>query len=985
MKNLFHINSIYHTAAKNSKGLGSSEKGTDVNALKQEAIAIIEKLKNGKNPVNSIQADARFMSIQKELDSLGKGGSNSAIKALYEIVLLLGSLDVSPTSEPVEDWLKVEELSINTNSDPYKLLMKLNQVASRKIPIVINDFRNFRTAPYANCADSATREWVSNYTNTKMRHTEGYLLSLDALEGEKIWFYAEDFFSANAPIVYEYYSHDPSKLAAINNFLLQRFNLYTNRSKSSGGYDPILLRRYLQDQQDGPLKGVPWHMSVYSENGKNHLFAEKLLADFTERLDQEDPQAMCVLMARMRIKLYPRVKEYFLARQKSTGEESGNFEQEKQVSRELLGENLTRSESLHEKATKEVIEKGIVVGDSLLSDGPDSISYKFNEVFTKYKNGLQGMVDITNQQTHPMRYAQLVAHNVDFQDAAAQAQEKINTWKQIYKYEKDMRTQGKNYNNRWGVSNVDIIFSRASVYSRRDSDRGDTKGNASVFIFSGKNKIVNIKIYIKPSDNTVSIVKRDFNGRAIGSAIAAKTWAVDSIAVSFSWASLDKNGLTGNTATGFLIRDASKGDNQISVNNASVFKPNDQVFIASSQSVESRNVDEAVYEADLFVSKIIDNQNILLKSPLRFNWDMTRNPFVRLKSDKSEKISEHISEIGDDCLKDGMTVSKNMENTANFPSGPFSTLSSSYLEGKDREDISLAASIVREELAANFHLLKQLSAGFKGSKPASESMNKLQKNNPEEYASYVSLVNAIVEYLKRKLRYFQEKSGLTDEAIECYVSIGNPSLQASTKKLNDAIADPSNADDKNRLEVSLKQLTMAKDLFDAVLIGAKDSSFKGKPGAMDVIKWFETSVRALIENETLGEKFKTLIYQNRQLYEMIQNQSAMIMKKELEAIDDFHVLDFAATIMRGSNASAEKRACEIEKQRLMEDMRKYVASNPDIAFVQSQMFSACVYDEKENKQADCEDCYKKTSSLSSGIYESIDQWLRHIARKTYLE
>ena len=49
------------------------------------------------------------------------------------------------------------------------------------------------------------------------------------------------------------------------------------------------------------------------------------------------------------------------------------------------------------------------------------------------------------------------------------------------------------------------------------------------------------------------------------------------------------------------------------------------------------------------------------------------------------------------------------------------------------------------------------------------------------------------------------------------------------------------------------------------------------------------------------------------------------------------------------------------------------------------MFSACVYDEKENKQADCEDCYKKTSSLSSGIYESIDQWLRHIARKTYLE
>jgi hypothetical protein len=856
-------------------------------------------------------------------------------------------------------------------------------VASRKIPKVIYDFKNFITAPYANCVDSATREWVSNYANTKMRHSEGYLLSLDSLEGEKTWFYAEDFFSANAPIVYEYYAHDPSKLAAINNFLLQRFNLYTNRSKSSGGYDPILLRRYLQDQPDGPLKGVPWHMSVYSENGKNHLFAEKLLADFTERLDQEDPQAMCVLMARMRIKLYPRVKEYILERMKSTGEESGNFEQEKQVSRELLKENLTRSESFHEKATKEVIEKGIVVGDSLLSDGPDSISYKFNEVFTKYKNGLQAMVDITNQQTHPMRYAQLVAHNVDFQDAAAQAQEKINTWKQIYKYEKNMRTESGKYSNRWGVSNIDIIFSRASVYTKRDSGRGDTKGDAFVFMFSGKNKIVNIKIYIKPSDNTVSIVKRDLNGRAIGSATTAKTWAVDSIDVGFSWASLDKNGLTGDTSTGFLIRDASKGDSQISVNNASVFKPNQQVFIASSQSVESGNTDETAYESDLYVEKVIDNQNILLKSPLRFNWDMTRNPFVRLKSDRSEKIAEHISEIGDDCLKQNVSVSDNIVNTANLPSGPFSTLSSSYLEGKDREDISLAASIVREELAANFHLLKQLSAGFKGSKGASESMNKLQKKNPAEYASYVSLVNSMVDYLKRKLVWFQEKSGLTDEAIECYASIGNPSLQASIKKLNDAIADPSNANDKNRLEVSLKQLTGAKDLFDAVLIGAKDSSFKGKPGAMDIIKWFETSVRALIENETLGEKFKTLINQNRELYEMIQSQSARIMKKELEKIDDFHVLDFAATIMRGSNASAEKNACTVEKENFEPYMLRSLESDPNVKILYKAMFGGCKGD--KNKQADCEDCYKKTSSLSSGIYESIDQWLRHIARKTYLD
>jgi hypothetical protein len=307
-------------------------------------------------------------------------------------------------------------------------------------------------------------------------------------------------------------------------------------------------------------------------------------------------------------------------------------------------------------------------------------------------------IDITNQQTHPMRYAQLVAHNADFQDAAAQAQKKINTWKYNYKYEKNMRTQNGQYDNRWRASNVDIMFNRAFSSGYIDNQ------NRLRFMFSGKNKIVNIKILLKPSDN---IVKHDSNGRVMRKT-EPRTWTVDSIDVDFSWASLGKNGLTGNTATAFLIRDASKGDSQISVNNASVFKPNDQVFIASSQSVGSENVDEAVYEADLYVEKIIDNQNILLKSPLRFNWDMTRNPFVRLKSDKSEKIPEYISEVGGDCLEDQITVSKNIKNTANLPSGPFTTLSSSYLEDKDREDISLAASIVREELAENFHLLKPL-------------------------------------------------------------------------------------------------------------------------------------------------------------------------------------------------------------------------------------------------------------------------------------
>ena len=976
MKNLFHINSIYHTAAKNSKGLGSSEKGINVNALKQEASAIIKQHLNEKKPVNSIQADPRFTAIQ---ELLAMDGSDDANDALDKILTKLTSHYVDPTSEPVEDWRKATELSINVNSDPYKLLTRLNQVASEKISIVINDFRNFNTAPYVNCADPGTRNWALSYANTKARHQDEYYKALGDLEGRKLWFVAEDFFSANAPVVYTYYAHDPSKLAAINNYMLQRFNLYANRSTSSGGYDAEKLRKSLQGAVDGPLKAAPWHLNRYFENGKEHLFAEKLLADFTERLAQEDPQAMCALMARMRIYLHGHedVKKLFTKEPESTDGGLADFDEKARFRKDEAKENLSLSESLHGRATKEVAKTGIVVGDNLLSDGPDSISYEFNKVFTEYNEGLQGMLNLTNQQAHPIKYAQLVAHNADFQDAAAQAQEKINTWKYNYKYEKNMRTQNGQYDNRWRASNVDIMFNRAFSSGYIDDQ------NRLRFMFSGKNKIVNIKIYLKPS---ASIVKHDSNGRVIRNT-KPRTWTVDLIDVSFSWASLDKNGLTGNTATGFLIRDASKGDSQISVNNASVFKSNDQVFIASSQSVGSENVDEAVYEADLVVSKIIDNQNILLKSPLRFNWDMTRNPFVRLKSDKSKKIPEYISEVGGDCLEDEITVSKNIKNTANpadFPSGPFTTLSSSYLEDKDREDISLAASIVREELAENFHLLKPLSAGFKqgwGDKTPADGMRNLQRNNPAEYASYVSLVNAIVGYLKRKLVHFQEKSGLTDEAIECYVSIGNPSLQASIKKLNDAIADPSNADDKNRLQVSLKELTMAKDLFDIVLIGGKDSSFKGKPGAMDIIKWFETSVIALIESDKLEKILKNT--QNRQLYEMIQRQSAVIMKKELEKIDDFHVLDFAATIMRGSNASAEKQACRVERKNFEPYMLRYLESNPNVKILYNAMFGGCKPD--ENKQADCEDCYKKTSSLSSGIYESIDQWLRHIARKTYLE
>ena len=185
MKNLFHINSIYHTAAKNSKGLGSSEKGTDVNALKQEAIAMIEKLVKERKPVKSIQADPRFISIQKELESFAMDGSDNAINALVEIFDKLSSHNVSPTSEPEEDWITSTELSINTNSDPYKLLTRLNQVASEKISIVINDFRNFNTAPYVNCADPGTRNWALSYANTKARHQDEYYKALGDLEGRK--------------------------------------------------------------------------------------------------------------------------------------------------------------------------------------------------------------------------------------------------------------------------------------------------------------------------------------------------------------------------------------------------------------------------------------------------------------------------------------------------------------------------------------------------------------------------------------------------------------------------------------------------------------------------------------------------------------------------------------------------------------------------------------------------------------------------------
>ena len=84
MKNLFHINSIYHTAAKNNKVLGSSKKGINVNALKQEAIAIIEKLKNEKKPVSSIQADPRFMAIQELLAMDGSDDANDVLDEIWK-------------------------------------------------------------------------------------------------------------------------------------------------------------------------------------------------------------------------------------------------------------------------------------------------------------------------------------------------------------------------------------------------------------------------------------------------------------------------------------------------------------------------------------------------------------------------------------------------------------------------------------------------------------------------------------------------------------------------------------------------------------------------------------------------------------------------------------------------------------------------------------------------------------------------------------
>jgi len=970
MKNLFHIDSIYHTAAKKGKAGGSPEELAHIEALKKEGLAIIEKLRD------KVQFDSRYMEIRKELESLAMVKQKIAYDALIVLVEAEEKYRTDLVSEAEEDWYTASQLNINTNSDAYNLLKRLNHIASQKLLIVVNDFQNFNTAPYRNCIDSGAREWASRYANKKEGHSKIYIEALNELKNSNIWFMPEDFFSANAPVVYEYYAHDPSKLSAINNFLLQRFNLYANRSKSSGGYDPSMLRRDLQDQKTGPLSGVPWHLTVYSENGTNHLFAEKLLIDFTERLAQEDPQAMCLLMGRMRKKLNYNLKRggYFEGKYRSGDQESDVVEQAAAGASAPVRDYLQQREYSHSKAAQQPLLKGVVVDGNLFSDGPDSISYKFNDVFTKYSNGLQAMVELTNQNTHGFRYAQLIGQNLDFQDAAAQLQEKINNWKYIYEHEKKLRTQDGKFINKWGSSNLDIIFSRVAF----------EYGDRAPFVFRGKKGIVSIKLVMKPGNKTVDVSKHDSNGEVIGVYKNIKTWSVDSIDVELSWSGLAKNGLTGNTATGFLIRDASKGDSQISVNNASIFKPGQKVFITSSQSVESGSANETNYETDLYVEKTIDNQTILLKSPLRFDWDIVRSPFVRVKSDdKSDNMPEHISEIGDVCLQQEISIDANRKSTENFPSGPFSTLSVSYLEGKDREDIALDASIVREELAANFHLLQKLSSGFKGKKSADQATRSLQSSNPAEYESYTSLKESIVDYLKRKLVYFKNKSGLTDEAIECYASIGYPSLVESIKKIENAIVSASNADENNRLQIYLKELTMARDLFKVILLGGTESSYKGQRGSMDTVKWFEESARVLVESDRLGEILADT--QNKQLYAMIQNQSSMIMKNKLDNMDDFHVLDFAATIMRGAKTSADISACGVERQRLMEDMHKYVASNPDIAFVQSQMFRVCAANVSQNKKADCNNCYAKTSSSSAGIYEDIDQWLRHIARKTYLD
>lgn len=977
MNNLFKIDNIVSLASE-------KEEVPDFNSIKNEGFSIIQKFKE------KTKESSEWKSLSSRLEKAMLSKNKEVSKKAQQVYISLANTIPTASEEDDEFDINSPMAAINQDHPAYAIISNLNKACRDVIKDITHDLIKNDKNKYKNCIDSFARTWAESAVSPNIEHTQVYMDSLNSMSAEKEFFFVEDFFSANPPVILQYYAYNPGRLSEIDSFLHKTYNNYAEKGSIHQGLSYKEIRR----RMSGRSTAVPWHWQTYiAEDGKSHLIAEKLALDFTELIRNKDHQAMCVLLGRawnisnrfVRMKIKENIQEQKSGNEEKSDSGAKDFADNKNISREDFSRSVgtaAKSGITHERKIFKVVNKGVFVTDKLMSSASDSLAGKFKEYVEKVKSGFNEIISATSQEASANMHRIWMTLYDDFQDASQQMESKIRQWQYIYNYEESMRS--KSHEREYLATNMDIIMNRAQSH-RANKDESTLR-----FVANGSRGIVSLTIDLQanPADQHSTQ-----HGYSIGRIGSAKAWQVKDILISsVKWSYLEKMGLYLDPARASFVNsqvlseDAVAGQNFVKVISANKFAKDSKVIIMAVRSPSNSSENEANVEKDLYIEAIEGNK-IFLKRPLKYNWNTNRGSFIQIDSKSNDiNVTPHISEILDQQHE--QTAAKNMQDTKEAIGEGLFVLNADYaLSQSESGDIDLYAELVRSELAENIYLILEASKLVGGE---SAKTSKAWKNNNIEYfKKYIGVVKSFSDYIKKLVYYYQKKYDVSDEALQCFETIGWGAFEAKRRDLQQQNINGSKVREITEIE-------NARDLFRALYAAVPYSDYKesldpesyakDKERAFKAPKWIDKATAFLDDpakelNQNRKTMSKFLLDIHPRLYEHIKKNAYKIVLKELEKMSSYEVIDLGLMSAKASGSISKDSACSAFRRDLFEKKESYKKlQSPTTDFVLSQLFKECANTNKE-KTASCENCFKKQEANHG---KHIDEWMRYMAREVYI-
>jgi hypothetical protein len=698
-------------------------------------------------------------------------------------------------------------------------------------------------------------------------------------------FEMDDFFGYHPPIVATYYASHPEILNQLSSAMHSRMLSYgiIPPAQIDASYDSVVKykERILDNwtARSSNKGGIPLHWTTYRDSSNvSFTFGQMLIKDFTERLAQEDSEAMCVLFEKLYNHITLSVSRSMAKRkgQSTSGDEGvdvldyGSSEFSAAQS-ELVGNEQKRS----------TMESNLqyALDESVFSNSEKSF-YHQAKFLEKYLDNFNNLLSTIDSSKDPESFKIILSLKNDLESATSVFMHQyVDALSNAYKYSIESKVNK-------GINILDLSFDKMlKLNSRKD-------GKTFIVVFKGLNSYINLNV--KFTDNGKKIKK-------------------------------------------------------------------DLIDISTGQSLG--------FQKEL---SLIEFSGLDVKISLKHMVSITEK-----KENKSTKLLDDLIDLFD-AYGDLNSPSENKKISQEKFKQPLYSVKPELIENYQQQNsISLLASICKDLFSVNPELIDKVLVGIKntGSKSlsGSEKISEWKKSFPKQYEVYEKIYGYVSSHLIGKLKNLQNNVNLTDDAIECFDTIGYPALVSEIQRLQNSLKTESDDTKRKDLLNSIQQHVEAQKSFNTIFSNVIRSEYKTYKNENISAAWISSAVKMLwnqgsIDNIIDDNEYKEIMLP--QIVSYVQN------------LDDLQIIDLTATAYRGLTYNLTKKECMAVLPGMEKLLSRYGLQdgNEQAMAIYSLFLSACPID-AGSKTASNSHILKVSSDLDS----SITDWIKAFGRKVYTE